>query len=69
MEIPLHTVADALPELRFHLALDDEHNVAEARAPCVKQRKINDDVSLWIDRLDLLETAEAAAHAFGHNHE
>ena len=69
MEILLHAVADALPELRFHLALDDEHHVAEARAPCVKQGKINDDVSLRIDRLDLLEAAEAAAHAFGHNHE
>ena len=67
MEIPLHTVADALPELRFHLALDDEHNVAEARAPCVKQGKINDDVSLRIDRLDLLESAEAAAHTGGHD--
>ena len=44
MEIPLHTVADALPELRFHLALDDEHHVAEARAPCVKQGKINEYV-------------------------
>ena len=44
MEIPLHTVADALSELRFHLALDDEHHVAEARAPCVKQGKIDDDV-------------------------
>ena len=44
MEIPLHTVADALQELRFHLALDDEHHVAEARAPCVKQGKINEYV-------------------------
>jgi hypothetical protein len=69
MEIPLHTVADPLPELRFHLVLDDEHNVAEARAPCVKQGKINDDVSLRIDRLDLLEAAEAAAHTGGHDHE
>ena len=69
MEIPFHAVAEAFAELRLHLALDDEHHVAEARAPCVKQGKINDDVSLRIDRLDLLEAAEAAAHAFGHNHE
>ena len=44
MEIPFHAVADAFAELRFHLALDDEHNVAEARAPCVKQGKINEYV-------------------------
>ena len=53
MEILLHAVADAFAELRFHLALDDEHHVAEARAPCVKQGKINDDMSFRIDRLDL----------------
>ena len=65
MEILLHAVADAFAELRFHLALDDEHHVAEARAPCVKKGKINDDMSFRIDRLDLLQTAEAAAHARG----
>ena len=68
MEILLHAVADAFAELRFHLALDDEHHVAEARAPCVKQGKINDDMSFRIDRLDLLEAAKAAAHARGHDH-
>ena len=44
MEILLHAVADPFAELRFHLALDDEHHVAEARAPCVKQGKINEYV-------------------------
>ena len=67
MEILLHAVADAFAELRFHLALDDEHHVAEARAPCVIQRKINDDMSLCVDRLDLFEPPEAAAHARGHD--
>ena len=65
MEILLHAVADAFAELRFHLALDDEHHVAEACAPCVKKGKINDDMSFRIDRLDLLQTAEATAHARG----
>ena len=65
MEILLHAVADAFAELRFHLALDDEHHVAETCAPCVKQGKVDDDMSFRIDRLDLLEAAEAAAHARG----
>ena len=65
MEILLHAVADAFAELRFHLALDDEHHVAEARAPCVKQGKVDNDMSFRIDRFNLLETAEAAAHARG----
>ena len=65
MEILLHAAPDAFAELRFHLALDDEHYIAETSAPCVIQRKINDDMSFWIDRLDLLQTAEAAAHARG----
>ena len=65
MEILLHAVADAFAELCFHLALDDEHHVAEACAPCVKQRKIDNDMSFRIDRLDLLEAAEAAAHPGG----
>ena len=69
MEEFFHAVADARTEFSFHLALDDEHHIAETGASCVKQGKINDDVPLRIDRLDLLEPPEAAAHAFGHNHE
>ena len=67
MEILLHAVADALAEFFFHLALDDEYHVAEARAPCVKQRKIDNDMSFRIDRFNLLETAKAAAHAGSHD--
>ena len=48
-------VADARTEFSFHLALDDEHHIAETGAPCVEQGKINDEVPLRIDRLDLLE--------------
>ena len=68
MEILIHAVSNTFAELFLHLALDDKHHVAEARAPCVKQRKINEDMSFRVDRLDLLEAAKAAAHARGHDH-
>ena len=67
MEEFFHAVADARTEFSFHLALDDEHHIAETGAPCVEQGKINDDVPLRIDRLDLLEPPEAAAHSGSHN--
>ena len=44
MEILLHAVSNTFAELCLHLALDDEHHVAEACAPCVKQRKIDNDM-------------------------
>ena len=67
MEILLHAVADAFAELRFHLALDDEHHIAETCAPCVKQGKVDDDMSFRINRLDLFEPPEAAAHSGSHD--
>ena len=67
MEILLHAVADAFAELRFHLALDDERHIAEACAPCVKQGKVDDDMSFRINRLDLFEPPEAAAHSGSHD--
>ena len=68
VEILLHPVPDALAEFRFHFTLNDKHHITEACPPGVKERKVNDDMSFRVDRLDLLEAAKAAAHARGHDH-
>ena len=66
-EILFHAIADAFAEFFIHLPFDDEHNVAEARAPCVKQGKIDDDMSFGIDGFDLFQSAETASHSCRHN--
>ena len=50
------------------LPLDDEDQIAEARAAGVVHGKVNDAVTLVVDGLHLLEPAEAAAHPGGHDH-
>ena len=67
VEIPLHPVADGLAEGLLQLRLDDEHNIPEACPPGVKQGKVDDDVALIVHGLDLLEPAEPASHAGGHD--
>ena len=67
MEKPLHPRADLLAKFRLQLALDDERDTAEACAVGVIQGKVDDKMTLGIDRRDLLEPAETAAHARGHN--
>ena len=69
VEKPLHAVPDALAEECVVLALDDKNKIAEARASCVVHGKIDDAVPLPVDRLHLLEPAEAAAHSGCHNDE
>ena len=63
MKEPLHSISNALTKLLFHLMGDDKDHITKAGAPCVKQGKIYDEMASRIDWLDLLETAEAAAHA------
>ena len=65
VEVFLHAPTDRGLEVLFDLMLDDERDLAEPRAVSVIQRKINDCVAKIIHRHDLLQTAEAAAHARG----
>ena len=69
MEKPLHAGPDALPEERLVLTLDNKDKITEACASCVVHGKIDNTVSFPVDRLHLLEPAEAAAHSGGHDDE
>ena len=68
VEILFHTIANDFPERFFHLRLDDKDQIPEACTPGIKQRKVDNDMALFIYRGDLLEAAEPAAHASRHNY-
>lgn len=59
--------ADGLPEIRLHLGLDDKNDGSEPGTPGVIKGKVNENMTVGIDRGDLLGATEAAAHPGGHN--
>ena len=69
--LELHVRADALADALFkvllHLLLDDEHDLFKARADRIEHGKVQNDVIVIVDRLDLFRTAETAAHAGCHD--
>ena len=69
----LHPVFHMRPhdgaEVRLFFLLDDEDHLPEAGLPGVVQGKVHDDLALVPHGGDLLESAEAAAHAGGHDDE
>ena len=67
VKILCHAVRHSGAEVCFDRVLDDEHHFAEARLPGVVQGKIDDGMSVVVDRGNLLETAETAAHAGSKN--
>ena len=69
VEVLLHAVDDGLTEALLQLGLDDEHQIPEACAVGIQQGEIDDDVTLIVHGSDLLQTAEAAAHAGSHDNQ
>ena len=62
-----HDRADALAKLLGGLLLDDEHDLAEARAVGVKERIVQQKMAVLIYGRRLLRASEAAAHTGGHD--
>ena len=62
-----HGRADALAKLLGGLLLDDEHDLAEARAVGVKERIVQQKMAVLIHGRRLLRPSEAAAHTGGHD--
>ena len=58
---------DALAKLLGGLLLDDEHDLAEARAVGVKERIVQQKMAVLIHGRRLLRASEAAAHTGGHD--
>ena len=62
-----HGRADALTKLLGRILLDDEHDLAEARAVSVKERIVQQKMAVLVHGRRLLRASEAAAHAGGHD--
>ena len=67
VKVFLHPPSDGVFEVLLNLVLDHEGDLAEACAVGVEERKVNDGVAVLVHGLDLLESAEAAAHTGGQN--
>ena len=57
--------ADGLLELLLDVPPNDKHQHFETGAEGVVNRVINEGFAMWSDRVDLFETAIAAAHSCG----
>ena len=62
-----HGRADAFTKLLGRVLLDDEHDLAEARAVSVKERIVQQKMAVLVHGRRLLRPSKAAAHAGGHD--
>jgi len=60
------SLADDLAEIVLDRLFDDKNGLVEPGFQCVIDREFEDDLAVRSYRLDLLQTAEAAAHAGCH---
>ena len=60
-------VADALAECVEQILFYNKYHAAEASLPRIVDGIVHDDLSVRADRIDLLQTAVAGAHAGSHN--
>ena len=64
-----HARTDHRLEGIFNLVLNQEHDAAEARLVRIVQAVIEDDLAVRADRIQLLQSPVAAAHARRHHHQ
>ena len=62
-------VAHGGAEIGLHFGLDDADDLSKAGAQRVEDGEVDDDVAGVVHGRDLLASAEAAAHARGHDHQ
>ena len=67
LDFALEAAADDLFEGLFQLLFNDKYHLAEAGQNGIMYRIINNDLAVGAQRVDLLQTAVAAAHTGGQN--
>ena len=68
-DVILHASADGSLEVLRDGFLNDENHLVKACALCIEHRVVDDEVTILVDRLHLLHTAEARTHTCCQNYE
>ena len=69
LHVLFHAVSDMFLKLFLNRFLDNKYDLFESSLDCVEDRKIDDQISFPIDRINLLQTAVPAAHTSRHDHQ
>ena len=64
-----HAVSDLLLKLFFDGLLNNEYHLLESGFHRIVNRKVNDLVTVWVYRVNLLKTAITAPHPCCHNYQ
>ncbi len=64
----LHAPADLLPKLLLNALFDQEDDLLKPCRHRVIYRKINDQISMIVNRIDLFQSPIAASHPCRHDH-
>src|SRR5699024_4655867 len=64
-----HSVSDSLFKICLILFLDDKDDLFKSCPLCIKNREIHNDMSFFVHRVDLLQSAVPASHTCRHNHQ
>ena len=68
LHIFCHTVSYCFSETVFIFFLYNKNNLLKSGSFCIKQGKIHNDVSLFINWIDLFKSAITASHSCCHNY-
>ena len=69
LHVLFHAVSDMFLKLFLNRFLDNKYDLFESSLDCVEDRKIDDQISFPIDRINLLQAAVPAAHTSRHDHQ
>ena len=66
LDVLTHTISDSCTEICLILLLYDKYDFFKSSLNSIIDRKINDNVPILINRIDLLQTAISASHTCCH---